>query len=156
MPQLPSGKHIALDPSPLQNIITEAYEGLKVHELMAIENTPQLFSHIKVLYFRPTEESSSMSLAAFSIVPPDGLEPYDSGYNLASIKNEVETWGNSDQKAFIDFLNETRTNRFLEELLEIVSKYQEQLTDQPTTLQGMIALWWKLGIHPLQEEDDID
>ena len=155
MPQLPSGKHLGLDPSPLQKVVSDAYGGLKTHELMAIENIEQLFSHINVLYYRPIEEArSNIPLAKFSTVPPDGLESYFSGFNLVSIKNELDSWSGGDQKAFIEFLNEKRTNRFLEGLLETVKRYQNELMEHPSTLQGMLALWWKLGIHPLQEDED--
>lgn len=154
MPQLPSGKHFALDPSPLQKVVSEAYDGLAAHELMAIENIDQLFSHINVLYFRPAEETPySLPFAKFSIVPPDGLEPYFSGFNLISIQDEFDSWDHEDQKAFVKFLNEKRTNNFLEDLLETVKEYQGQLTKHPSTLQGMLALWWKLGIHPLQDDE---
>ena len=155
MPQLPSGKHFALDPSPLQKIISDAYDGLKAHELMAIENIEQLFSHINIMYFRPAKEArDNLPLAKFSIVPPDDLEPYFSGFNLISIKDEFDSWCHEDQKAFAEFLNEKRTNSYLEGLLETVKEYQDQLTENPSTLQGMLALWWKLGIHPLQENED--
>lgn len=154
MPQLPSGKHVALDPSPLQEVITEAFEGIKVQELMSIESTAQLFSHINILYFRPTAQNSSLPLAKYSIVPPEGFETYFSGFNLISIKNEVDSWPPGDQQALIQFLNEERTNGFLEGLLSTVKEYQTKLSDHPTTLQGLMALWWKLGVHPLQNEDE--
>jgi len=154
MPQLPSGKHIALDPSPLQKLLDEVSEGLNVHELMEIESVGQLFSRINVLYLRSSGSGSRLPLAKFSVVPPENLEPYPSGFNLVSIQGEVETWDVADQKAFITFLNEERTNAFFENILDTVRTYQEKFTEHPDTLQGLLALWWKLGVHPLQEGYD--
>lgn len=156
MPQLPSGKHIALDPSPLQKVISEAYGGIKVHELMEVESVDKLFAHIGVLYFRPAKEKEkeNLPLADFSIVPPYGLEAYHSGFNLVSIRDEVGSWEHEDQKAFVAFLNEDRTNKFFENILDSVKSFQSELAEHPGTLQGMLALWWKLGIHPLQEDEN--
>ncbi len=155
MPQLPSGRHIALDPSPIQEIITKAFDsGFGVHGLMAIETIEHLYSHIDILFFRPRADNNdaSVSLANFSLVTPDELEPYRSGYNLISIQDEFNQWSYADQKAFLNFLNEKRTNHFLGEILETVRKYQEELLEEPTSLQGLLATWWKMGCHPLQDE----
>ena len=156
MPQLPSGRHIALDPSPLQQVIEDAYEGLAAHELMAIDRLEKLFAYIDVLYFRPGQLDTDLQLANFSIVPPDGLEPYASGFNVVSIQREVESWREEDKKAFVRFLNSQRVNEFLVSLMEAVNERKSQLTDNPQTLQGMLALWWKLGIHPLQQDERND
>lgn len=154
MPQLPSGLHFALDPSPIQAMIDEVYDKYQCHTLMAIETTEQLFSYIKILYFRPRQEQSEqIEYATYSTVAPEDLEPYDSGYNLISIQEEFDKWDNKDQKAFIDFLNAYRTDKFLQGLLEVVIEEQNHLLENPRTLHGLFATWWKLGCHPLQDED---
>lgn len=153
MPQLPSGRHVALDPSPLQDLVSSAYSKISTHELMEIESTNQLFSYINILYFLPKDNNSKLSLATFSMGLPEGLAPYYSGFNLVTIKNEMNNWVEKDKKAFISFLNETRTNLFLENILQTIQKYQNELMEHPHSLQGMLAQWWKLGIHPLQEDE---
>ena len=91
MPQLPSGLHFALDPSPLQEIVNNAYEeAIKVHNLMAIESVDHLFSHINILYFKETSENVEFPLSEHSALPPKKLEPYPSGFNLITIKSEFE------------------------------------------------------------------
>lgn len=45
MPQLPSGRHIALDPAPLDKLIRQAEKGALVHQLMAIKSAEVAFSH---------------------------------------------------------------------------------------------------------------
>jgi len=155
MPQLPSGLHIALDSSPIQTLLDNAIKGFKTHELMAIESIDQLFSHIDILYFRSRKDKSKeILLATFSMVPPENLEPYQSGYNLKTIKEEFDKWDNQDQRAFLDFLNEKRINNQLECLLDAIKKCQQYLLEHPDSIQGLLATWWKLGCHPLQEDDD--
>ncbi len=154
MPQLPSGKHIALYPDSLYEILEEAFSGIKVHELMSINKHEDLFKYVEVLYFRiqSEDEEREERYFSFSLVPPEGLMPYSSGYNLITIQEELKNWEYCDQKAFIDFLNSKRTEHFFHEIISMVQQCQEQLLKQPTTLQGMLATWWKLGIHPLQDK----
>lgn len=155
MPQLPSGQHIGLDPSPLQSIVNNAYDGIQAHELMAIETMDQLFKHINILFYRANDNGNDgYSLSELSIKAPDGFIAYESGYNLVTIKGVFDQWGQKDQCAFLEFLNESRTNSFFEAIFESIVKYQKGLTDNPSTLQGLLAMWWKLGVHPLQETDD--
>lgn len=152
MPQLPSGRHVALDPSALQTIVDGAFEGIAAHELMAIESENDLFSHIMVLYFRPKPgEGSPLPLAKGSLAPPQDLEPYQSGFNLVTIKEEWERWDDDDKRAFVRFLRDGRTGEFLENILQTVKTLQEDLLSRPTTIQGTLATWWRLGIHPLQD-----
>jgi hypothetical protein len=127
MPQLPSGLHFALDPSPLQEIMKNAQGGLKVHELMALESVNHLFSHINVLYFRESTGGPALALSEHSVVLPSNLEAYPSGFNLISIKSEFQKWSIEDQKAFKAFLNEKRTNDYLGGLLESVVRKQNLL-----------------------------
>lgn len=153
MPQLPSGRHIALDATPLEAIVDRAYEGLAAHELMALVTVEQLFSHVNVLYFRTSEGGPTRALAAQSAALPEGLEPYPSGFSLSSMQPEVERWSPEDQVALKQFLNSERTHDFLAGLLEVVRNLQKELLQQPATPQGMLATWWKLGIHPLQDDE---
>lgn len=155
MPQLPSGRHVGLNPSPLVDVLENAYNKWGAHELMAIESINHLFAYIRVLYFKAEQGygTNGTGYQTFSLVPSDELTPYDSGYNLITIQDEMENWDYCDKKAFIDFLNEKRTNNFLENTLNKVREAQNELLDQPTTLQGMLATWWKLGCHPLQNEE---
>lgn len=51
------------------------------------------------------------------------------------------------------FLNAERMDKFLSSVLEAVKEKPRERLEQPTTLQGMLATWWKLGIHPLRDEN---
>jgi hypothetical protein len=120
-----------------------------------IQKPQDLFSYIEVLYFKLRKDSKLREdkYFTFSMVPPEELMPYPSGYNLITIQNEIKNWEYCDQKAFIDFLNSKRTENFLNKLTHTVEEVRNQLLDNPSSLQGMLATWWKLGCHPLQGED---
>jgi hypothetical protein len=152
MPCLPSGLHFAIDPSPLSQLVEGALQGAFVHELMAIKDCGDIFRHIDVLYFKQrAEDPGEYRFAAESIARPEGLEPYPSGFTLLSISGEVKKWSEADRSAFIDFLNEDRTEEFFKSLIRSVEEAQKNLLSHPGTLPGMLATWWKLGCHPLQE-----
>ncbi len=153
MPQLSSGRHVGLDPSPLHQLLDRACDGIDAHELMALEAQPDLFAYINVLYFRQDAGGRSYQLADQSTAPPVDLEPYPSGYDLTSIQEELCSWSSADRHAFVGFLNEERTNAFLEGLLAIVRDEQENLLQQPASIPGLLATWWKMGIHPLQDSE---
>jgi hypothetical protein len=152
MPQLPSGRHIAFDPSPLRTLIEAASRGSSVHVLMAIEAYADLFSHIDILYWRPkTPDGETRSLTADSAPAPAGLEPYPSGYNLLTIRGPYNEWSQDDQEAFIAYLDDPGTAAYLLELLGIVKKSQAELLAAPATPGGLLAHMWKTNCHPLQE-----
>ncbi len=153
MPQLPSGRHIGLDPAPLAKMVSDAEAGKFVLDLMAIKHPEDALRRIGVLYFRPKVESDrGMSLSELSNLPPEDLEPYPSGFNVVTIKSEFDQWSPEDQSAFIEFLRADRTSRFMDSVLAAIRKAQDRLVDNPSTLPGLLATWWNLGIHPLQEE----
>lgn len=152
MPQLPSGRHFAIDTAPLQKILDDAQTAGGVHHLMNIDSIPKLFQHIEVLYFRPIGETpTDWTYCDDSIPRPTGFEPYPSGFNLETIRSEYATWDAADQAAFVAFLNEERVSRYFEHSLSVIREHQERLLQVPSSLPGLLATWWKLGCHPLQE-----
>ena len=153
MRQLPSGRHFALDPAPLAELVREARTGKFVHALMALKTQEDAFGHIGVLYFRPRSGPQSVPIYADqSGIPPDELAQYPSGFNLVSIQHELARWSADDRNAFLAFLREKRVHDYLEGLLEAIREAQGRLLDNPSTLPGLLATWWALGVHPLQDE----
>jgi len=140
MPCLPSGLHFAIDPSPLQQLVEDAFQGTSVHQLMAIKDCSDLFGHINILYFKQrAEDSRGYQFAGESIAPPEGLEPYPSGFTLLSISGEVKKWSEADRSAFIDFLNEERTEEYFKSLIRSLEEAQKTLLSHPGTLPGLLA-----------------
>jgi hypothetical protein len=52
----------------------------------------------------------------------------------------------------LTFLREPRTHNYLEGLLREVREVQDIILKNPSTLPGLLATWWTLGVHPLQDE----
>jgi hypothetical protein len=153
MPQLPSGLHLALDASPIRKLIDGAFEGKFVHDLMAIEHLGHLFEHVNILYFQSRSASpDEVRYHDSSLPPPGDLEPYQSGFNLFTIREAFENWSTEDQAAFEAYLNEERVGSYLQAQLDSVIEAKNQLLAQPSTMPGLMASWWKAGCHPLQEE----
>ena len=143
-----------MDISPLEKVIDDALQGRFVHHLMAITKPEHLLEYVNVLYFRPKPtEASPVRISQHSEQIPEELEPYPSGYNLLSIRNELQKWSHADQEAFVVFLNSARINAYLTEALDVVRQHQEHLAGH-TSFSGLLALWWQMGCHPLQERFD--
>jgi len=120
---------------------------------MAIETAEDLFEYIDIFYFRPkSEHYKEWEYAEWSTIPPQDLEAYTSGFNLISIQSEFDKWDKKDQRAFLRFLNSRRTDKYLNGILETIIKNKEAFIKKPSTLQGLLATWWKAGCHPLQDE----
>ena len=152
MPQLPSGRHIDLDPSPLVKLIENANSGIFVHDLMAIKHPEDALQHVGVLYYRPKkEDGSDLPMAKHSSLPPADLKPYPSSFNLVTIKATVDTWPPEDRAAFLQFLCAEKTSHYMDSLLPAVRRAQGVLLENPSTLPGLLATWWNLGIHTLQD-----
>lgn len=153
MPPLPSGRHLALDSSPLAKLVKEdAKAGKFVHELMAIKHPEDALQRIGVLYFRPKRaDDCGLPLSELSNLPPEDLDPYPSGFNLVSIKPEVAQWSPEDQTAFVAFLCADRASQYMDTLLATIREAQTSLLDRPSTVPGLFATRWNLGIHPLQQ-----
>lgn len=153
MPQLPSGFHFAIDPSPVLDLIEKYVNSPYGHHLMQIEHLGHLFDHVDVHFFRPRADAGvATQYAETSNLPPEQLEPYRSGYTLRTIKELYDTWPANDQLAFDAFLDQPRTRAFLQQYLDEVARAKQHLLSQFPALPGVIAHWWKLGCHPLQED----
>jgi hypothetical protein len=153
MPQLPSGLHFALDPTPLTDLVRAVFHSKQVHDLMAIEHMGHLLEYIDIMYFRPVSHGGMpYECAQNSDRPPTDLEPYPSGYTLRTIRGPFDTWSSEDQAAFEAFLDAPRTREFLQKHLDLVFEAKDELLSKPATLPGLLATWWKAGCHPLQED----
>lgn len=160
MPQLPSGKHIALHDGSLRGLYQAVGDGLGVHELMAITEADHLWRFIDVIYYRDRGAMAyrDAAPAAGSLPAPPGLEPYPSGYTVAGIGDELRSWPLQDQEAFAEFLVSERTSGYLRSLLDQVTAMQKDVLEHGNLLQRTQAGWWVAGVHPLQPgvDDDAD
>ena len=150
MPKLPSGLHIAADAGSLRKIVEEAQDGIRVAPLLSIDTIPQLFHYIDVIFFRSRTGKTPGNY--LHDIPPDDLEPYPSGYTLGTIHNLAKNWTEEDQAALDAFVGQMVEEKYFDELLAYVQRLKKEMEAQPRTIAGMQAIWWKLGCHPFQEE----
>ena len=152
MPQLPSGRHVGLDPSPVDALWKDALQAQRVHQLMDIESVDDLLPFVDVIYFRDqdTSEDWSKRMHEGADQLPPRLEPYPSGFNLLSIPDELVNWSAEDQAAFQVFVDRARSSGFLDEMLARVQEYKKDVAENGHKLARLLAAWWRAGVHPLQ------
>lgn len=129
MPCLPSGLHFALDSAPLTKLMqTAGVDAHQLHQLMCIEELPHLSPYISILFFRPRGTLNAYWYLDNRIaMPPADLEPYDSGYTLATIAELHREWSAEDQKAFTDFMHSERFLDYLMNCLKCARDLQDEL-----------------------------
>jgi len=152
MPQLPSGRHVAVNAEPIQALIDKAYETVPPAAFLAIKSRLDLLPYIKVIYLREASGGDIVQEHMASQPVPPGMEAYDSGYNLLNIKDEVQSWSREDQEAFMDFLNSERFETFLDGVFQTVQKVRTELQEHGTFLQQVASYWWQAGVHPAQDD----
>ncbi len=154
MPQLPSGKHFAINDYELQEMFRKLAGGFRVHELMAIEKPADLLPYLNVLYFKPTDDAVTHDYHEKSAKIPDGWQPYQSGFTVVTIRKELKKWPVEDQRAFAEFLTGEFCQGYLQSMLQNVEMIKAALLEAGPHVARVQAWWWKLGIHPLQPEED--
>ncbi|MEX2517318.1 MAG: hypothetical protein WD572_10510 [Gammaproteobacteria bacterium] len=158
MPQLPSGRHFAIQADSLTDMLENAARGIRTHELMVINDTAQLYAYLDVLYFRSgTARKIPPQYFDEAHTPPEKRVPYASGHTLATlIEQEIRHWTAADQNALFDFLLEFRTRQYLLDWLNAVEKVKDRIRQHGHWLARLQALWWDTGCHPLQPEQTIN
>jgi hypothetical protein len=151
MPQLPSGKHIAIQATGFDALYDEAFNGTQAHKLMQIQTIADLYPYVEVIYFVHDIKAEHGKNATGPQAFPAGLRPAPGGYSLVAIQHEFNHWSRQDRKAFQAYLESDRIRSFFAELLEDVKQKQEKLLKEGPELGRFLALCWKTGAHPLQE-----
>jgi len=157
MPQLPSGRHVAISAAPLNTLQHDAWQGHRVHEFMSIESVDDLYPYLEVMYFRPKDgkEIEQYEFGAHSNLPPEDLEPYPSGYTIATLEDEFKQWDKEDQVAFEQYLfTDEGMQDYLEDLLKQIVESRSKLKTSASPRARLLAAWWEAGVHPLQEGGD--
>lgn len=151
MPQLPSGRHIAIGTDSLNGLLEAVAAGFRVNELMSINKPERLSSYLDLYYFRPAEPGeTAVEYTDAALTPPDGFIPYRSGHTLASIHTEWDHWPAEDRQAFVEFLGEPRFSDYLNSLFKYIEEYKRTLRESGPFAARVQTHWWDAGCHPLQ------
>lgn len=119
MPQLPSGRHVALSNT---RLLAEAGRYGRCGEpasIGRIENADDLRPWLDVLYFRPRAGTDAAQASASNL--PDGLEPYASGLTLSSIDRNEADWSGNDREAFLRYLASEAAVKWLQRTFDEVA-----------------------------------
>ncbi|MBV6475202.1 MAG: hypothetical protein MOGDAGHF_00719 [Rhodocyclaceae bacterium] len=154
MPELPSGRHVALMPTPLDNLLKEGRHFGNIHKVLAIKSEADLARYVDVLYLVPASEAGSqegvLGLNAHSLPLPPGMGFVPAGFKLSEWE-ENSGWSEADRAAFSDFLA-GRCAPVLREWLDTVKTGQAKLHEADDPLTRLLVAWWDAGCHPAQEE----
>ena len=155
MPQLPSGRHIGIRLEPLDDLINNAGNPGNVHRVMAITDIKGLAPYVEILFLVPDmDENGSPSQVVFtegSLPRPPGLTVISSGHTLAQLSELTSEWIDDDKRFFQDFL-ETRCQEMFAAGLRDVQKAQQWLLKESGMTARQLALWYRAGCHPCQED----
>jgi hypothetical protein len=155
MPQLPSGRHVALMPKPLDDLLKEGRLPGNIHKVLAIQTEADVFRYVDVLYLVPESEAGSqegvLGLHAGSLPVPPGMAFIPAGFRLAEWEKHAAGWNAEDRAAFREFLA-GRCAPVLREYLDTVRTGQARLREADDPLTRILVGWWDAGCHPAQEE----
>ena len=155
MPQLPSGRHVAIHAKPLADLLGDANNPTNVHKIMAITSRDDVEAYLEVLFLVPEAEADSRVYAAaffdFSLPRPPGLISLPSGYRLSDWPVLTKDWSDPDKLAFREFLN-GRCAPVYDNCLTEVRLAQENMRNSPVMSTKILAAWMAAGCHPAQEE----
>lgn len=154
MPQLPSGRHVALLLMPLDKLLKEGSHFGNIHKVLAIKAEADLARYVDVLYLVPESEADSQegerSMHASSLPVPPGLAFVPAGFRLSEWEDR-SGWSEADRAAFREFLA-GRGAPVLREWLDTVKEGQAKLHEMEDPLTRLLVAWWDAGCHPAQEE----
>ena len=154
MPQLPGGRHVAINTTPLSALLGDAGNPGNVHKIMAIAAFKDLDAYIEVLFLvpaiAPAAQLPAPELRSGSMPCPPGLVLVDSGYRLSDWSELTQDWDEPDKTAFRDFLNGPAAALFAESMIE-VRRTQEAMRVSPKFMTRLLTASCDCGCHPAQE-----
>ena len=155
MPQLPSGRHIAVHLGPLDDLLKSADKPCNVHRVMELITIEDLAPYVSICYLEPKSSaitpSSEQEFQNDALPRPPEMVVVESGFSFAQFDELSVDWSQEDIAAFHSFL-ETRCQSLFEQGLKEVERVRQWLLKESGGLTRMLALWHKAGVHPCQEE----
>lgn len=124
MPQLPSGRHVALDPAVLCRLIENAMSGQPdaLSRMRAIHKPADCLAYMEVIYLTVREGGCSLKLASGSLPIHASMEVERSGLKPADVLQPNIHWSSADKEAFSRYLLGPRAQDYLEKQFGRVSQ----------------------------------
>lgn len=153
---LTSGRRIGVDPHKLFQLFKDAAQGQWVHRLMAISGGDALYRFLEVIELLPDagDGEVSVSLNQSSQPLPGRFLAKPTGVFAHKLEDLSPSWSSGEIEELRDFLREPRTKELCTKLLHEVCRQQELLLSSGSNSTArLLALYWKEGCHPAQEEN---
>ncbi|UTA46863.1 hypothetical protein L1F30_11895 [Simiduia sp. 21SJ11W-1] len=152
MPQLPSGRHVALDPAPLRSLIDKILdeESVTIWPLLAIQKPIDCLQHLEVIYLVP-DQGEALQLAPGSLPLDANLQKQPTGLKPRDVLHPDFNWPREDKLAFANYLQGPRVAAYLEKQFERVMEVKQALKEHGTGLEQWEVHTWEAGVHPVQE-----
>jgi len=108
MPQLPSGRTVAIDPDPLITLIDDR-NPLALHKVMAIRSVEDIFPYVELVYIVPASEapvgSTQPKLHASALPCPPGHVVVESEKRMSDLSEVAAQCSEADRVAMDEFVS---------------------------------------------------
>ena len=141
MPQLPSGRMIVLDPTPLNTLLAAIHSQENRQAVLSIKSIADLYPYIGIATLVPASPDSDGSppgpaLMAGSLPLPPGMASRSTGFSVCALDALAADWSAEDRQSMSEFLD-GRAQALFEAGLESVRKAQAELGELGDVVQGV-------------------
>jgi hypothetical protein len=155
MPQLPSGRNVAIHLNLLNILLTAADRPDNVHQVMGLTTIESLKPYASVIYLVPEsecqEEVLEISFRDDALPRPSGYVTIESGYSLDQFDVFSSDWSDEDKQSFQEFIS-SRGLPLFQSGLKAVDQVRQWLLNEAEPTLRILAHWHVAGIHPCQTE----
>jgi hypothetical protein len=133
MPMLPSGRHIAINLVPLDDLFVNITEPGNVERILAIETVDGIYPYTEVMFLQPPERAgepvTAPELRVGSQTPPEGMVLVPSGLRLSDWNVLTTSWSEADKASFQEFLA-TRARDLFQKGMDAVERVRKAVDDE--------------------------
>ena len=133
MPQLPSGRHIAIHAGPFEHLMQKVSEFALIREIVQMETISDVLEFVDIIFLvRSASEINDpheYSLADKSFIPPPGFIAFNSGFKLSDWREMASAWSGEDRNAMQDFLESDRCKSYSRHYLDVATSQEINFDD---------------------------
>ena len=147
MPQLPSGRRVAIDTQPLQDLLMNWNQKVAHGQLAGLRTAVDLIPYVRILNLVPKDPQSTQAVhtVSGSLPLPLDLEPRDSGLRLSDWPGAFAIWTDADKAAFQALIDA----RFMPYLEAQLDQARTSFTSFNRSLMlDLQDAWNKAGVQP--------
>ncbi len=129
MPQLPSGRHVAIVAIPLNELYLDVSNCSSVQKFIAVETVEDIKKFIEIIELIPVNAGDGEDNKPFdgSLPLPENLTQFHTNIMLDNAQALIGSWSEEDQHAFWEYTKSPRAVNYLEFMLKNVKERQERV-----------------------------